>query len=111
MNDSENEALEDNEEWLPPPRGCRPQRAVFIGVVALIVVSVLLCVAAIHGYKESVPTLVFPTLPPNIYATRTPNVSGMLPQIYCNEAVQKIERNQIAYVLNVWCELDEKGRV
>lgn len=99
VNDSEKEALEDNEEWLPPPRGCRPQRAVFIGVVALIVLSVLLGFAAIHGYKESVPTFVFPTLQPNIYATSTPNVAGMLPQIYCNEAVQKIERNQIAYVL------------
>jgi len=94
MNTPENEQLEDDEEWLPPPRRSR-RWAVIIGVVVLIALIAVGSTVALHAITQAriVPTPTAVNYGPSVPTPWAP------PGLYCDQAVQQIEQNQIAYIL------------
>lgn len=94
MHNPQNELPEDDEDWLPAPYRSR-HWGVIIGVLVLIALAAIGGTVAFHALTQAriapAPTAVNygPSIP-------TPWVE---PSIMCNDAIQKIEHDQIAYVL------------
>jgi len=94
MNDKEDEPLEDDEEWLPPPRHSPRWGMLIIGFVLLIA----LAAGSFVVIHRVVSNLTAPTSTPRayVYPVSTP---WLAPNITCDDAINKVEHNQIAYVI------------
>ncbi len=95
MNNSTDEQFETNDEFPPPPhRFSRP--LVIICVVLLIIFIGLGSLMAVHVFERS---NVSPTPTPFPQINSSSNGSWMQSGMICNDAVQRIMQNQIAFVL------------
>jgi hypothetical protein len=94
MDDPENTSLEDDEEELPPPHQSH-KKVIVLGAVVLILLIALGSFAALRTITKAsiapTPTAVNygPPVPP----------PWVEPSYVCDQAVQKIEQNQIAYLI------------
>ena len=93
MRGNEDEPIEEDEEWLPPPRRSRRWGMMILGLVLLLGVTVGGFV--VHG---AVSRLTAPTPTPTAYAYPV-STPWLAPSIACDDAIHKIEQNQIAYVI------------
>jgi len=94
MSDRQNELPEDDDEWFPPPHRSRRWR-VIIGALVFIALIAIGSTVALHALTKAsvvpIPTTVN-------YGPPVPT-PWVMPGLYCDQAVQKIEQNQIAYIL------------
>lgn len=94
MENHDNGLQEDDDEWLPPPHRS-PRWWMIIGILVLIALIVLGSTAAIRAITK---VSVVPAPKAVDYGPPAPT-PWAAPGLYCDQAVQKIEENQIAYIL------------